>query len=43
MGKSNRWDDGLPSVTQSAVIISNATSKVVTINARTPANSQIHL
>jgi hypothetical protein len=31
----NRWDDGLPSVTQSAVIISNATSKVVTINART--------
>src|ERR1039458_10567532 len=30
-----RWDDGLPSITQSAVIISNANSKVVTINART--------
>ena len=30
-----RWGDGLPSVTQSVVIISNANSKIVTINART--------
>src|ERR1017187_2069632 len=30
-----RWSDGLPSVTQSVVIISNANSHVVTINART--------
>src|ERR1700683_478852 len=31
----NHWDDGLPSATQSAVIISNANSKMVTINAHT--------
>ena len=31
----NRWDDGLPAVTQSAVMISNATSKVVTVDDRT--------
>jgi hypothetical protein len=30
-----RWDNGLPSTTQSAVIISNDSSKVVMINART--------
>jgi hypothetical protein len=30
-----RWGDGLPSVTQSVVIISNASSKIVTINTRT--------
>jgi len=29
------WDNGLPSIPQSAVIISNANSKVVTINAHT--------
>ncbi len=33
--RANRWDSGLPSASQSAVIISNATSKTVTINART--------
>jgi len=33
--RANRWDEGLPSIAQSAVIISNANSKVVTINART--------
>jgi hypothetical protein len=33
--KTSRWDNGLPSANQSALIISNAHSKVVTINART--------
>src|ERR1035437_5550751 len=33
--RERHWDDGLPSITQSAVIISNANSKVVTINKHT--------
>jgi hypothetical protein len=36
--KIDRWDNGLPSDTQSVVIISNATSKVVTISAHTAHN-----
>jgi hypothetical protein len=33
--RANRWDNGLPSINQSALIISNAVSKTVTINAYT--------
>jgi hypothetical protein len=33
--RERHWDDGLPSITQSAVIISNANSKVVTIDKHT--------
>jgi len=33
--KAQRWDNGLPSANQSAVIITNDDSKIVTINART--------
>src|ERR1035437_9977236 len=36
--RERHWDDGLPSITQSAVIISNANSKVVTINKHTARN-----